>query len=119
MLPITPPGNAKNATFEVHISKDGHYYIHYDPSQCRSLSVREAARLQTFPDDYTFEGAWSEAMRQIGNAVPVSLARIVAEGVYDRLTSSADTTRPTKPHASQDAQLPVRVHQNHSYSTSV
>ena len=53
----------------------------------RYFTVRESARLQTFPDDYAFEGAWGEAMRQIGNAVPVGLAQIVAESVRARLTS--------------------------------
>ena len=53
----------------------------------RYFTVRESARLQTFPDDYAFEGAWGEAMRQIGNAVPIGLAQIVAEAVREKLTS--------------------------------
>lgn len=54
----------------------------------RYFSVRESARLQTFPDNYVFHGAWSEAMRQLGNAVPVDLATIIASDVRARLMSS-------------------------------
>ena len=53
----------------------------------RYFTVRESARLQTFPDDYLIEGSWTESMRQLGNAVPVRLSEIVAGSIYDRLVN--------------------------------
>ena len=77
--------NEPSTTIIAHLYKDGNRYIHYDSKQSRSITPREAARLQSFPDDFDFVGSQGNVFQMIGNAVPPLLAKCVAEAVAEFL----------------------------------
>lgn len=77
--------DAPSRTLMAHLGKDAYSHIHYDSSQSRTVSVREAARLQSFPDGFRFSGTMNPAFRQVGNAVPPLLAAAVAAEVASAL----------------------------------
>ncbi|MSP02124.1 MAG: DNA cytosine methyltransferase [Acetobacteraceae bacterium] len=81
-------------TLMAHIGKDTYSHIHWDSEQARTISVREAARLQSFPDGFAFQGAMNAAFRQIGNAVPPLMAASIAETILDTLKEAATRLAP-------------------------
>lgn len=102
-------------TVMAHLSKDGYSHIHCDNAQARTISVREAARLQSFPDGFVFAGAMNEAFRQIGNAVPPLMAKAIATEIMKtiRASAGAEQTQPLRQiaaAASAEAGPPAVVH---------
>lgn len=77
-------------TLMAHLGKDSYSHIHYDSTQARTISVREAARLQSFPDGFVFSGTMNPAFKQIGNAVPPLLARAIADKMMATLRTSLE-----------------------------
>ena len=75
--------NKQSHTIVAHLEKDGLMFIHPDAEQARSITVREAARLMTFPDDFIFVGNSSKNYKMIGNAVPVQFAKVLAETICE------------------------------------
>ncbi|MEJ2623387.1 MAG: DNA cytosine methyltransferase [Pseudolabrys sp.] len=85
--------NGPARTLMAHLGKDTYSHIHYDSAQARVITVREAARLQSFPDGFVFAGTMNPAFRQIGNAVPPLMARCIAEAILKSLFEAATARR--------------------------
>lgn len=89
--------NRPARTLMAHLGKDSYSHIHYDSTQSRTISVREAARLQSFPDGFVFEGPMNPAFRQIGNAVPPLVAKAIAETLLQELTGAVHNEEEGRP----------------------
>jgi DNA (cytosine-5)-methyltransferase 1 len=89
-------------TLMAHLGKDSYSHIHHDSTQARTISVREAARLQSFPDGFVFSGTMNPAFRQIGNAVPPLLAKAIAQTMHETL-QTAVKDRLDEPHGAAKA----------------
>lgn len=84
--------NKPSTTIIAHLYKDGNRFIHYDPTQCRSITVREAARLQSFDDDFDFIGNRGNAYQMIGNAVPPKLAKAIGNAIFELLEEARNVS---------------------------
>ena len=110
-------------TVMAHLSKDGYSHIHYDYGQARTISVREAARLQSFPDGFVFAGAMNQAFQQIGNAVPPLMAKAIAAEIMKTIRASASRhlmqPRQIAAAAVVEAGLPIAAHSHPAMEKAV
>ncbi len=92
-------------TITAHLGKDTYSHIHYDSKQARMITMREAARLQSFPDGFQFSGNMGDVFRQIGNAVPPLMAKAIGDGIFEQLAahSMAANLRPTLKASQKEA----------------
>ena len=116
--------NQPARTIMAHLSRDGYSHVHYDSAQARTISVREAARLQSFPDGFVFAGAMNQAFQQIGNAVPPLMAKAIAAEIMKALRASAGTYAEEPPSQNAAAWvvepgIPIAAHSQPAMGTAV